>query len=164
MTVKELLALPIDADNDVLRVGDEIVDADMRAVRDWANKLARCAGLIDEVQRRAQVRAERERRMLDKIAAHGLIHVDGVTRWNVGQGATFARTPDGLPVVLHETIYNTAILIRPAKCFSEVGAGPEVVGRSYGGRKWRTFDQARAEIGLDAGITEWRVVGSPDAE
>jgi hypothetical protein len=160
MTLDDLMALPLSSDDDVLRIGDHVVVAHPRAVRDWANKLARVASNVDDAQFRARARAEREARIQDVIERQKLTHVSA--RKTGGWDRVFApaRNAHGLPVVISESFYNTGVLVRAAEHWSEVEEGPDVECRISGGRKWRTREQFKADgLHTSTFVAEWRLCG-----
>jgi len=102
--------------------------------RDWRHRIE---------QREAQA-AE-----IARWEASGLTHITDGAIWYGGRESCHARR-DGLPVVVNgfgET---------PARRAGQVGPGPALEARVYGGRKWRPL----AELSTHQHVSAWRLAQS----
>jgi len=82
-----------------------------------------------------------------RLEASGLTHITTGAGWYRGAESRYARRA-GLPVVVNsfgET---------PARWTGQVGPGPALEARLYGGRKWRPI----AELSEHQHVSAWRVV------
>ena len=82
-----------------------------------------------------------------RLEASGLTHITEGVRIYARTGSYYARR-DGLPVVV------TTRGESPARSPVQVGPGPALEGRVYGGRKWRSV----AEFSPHQHVNAWRVV------
>lgn len=112
-------------------------EADMlaRAIQAAASE---ARGWAVQRKRAAKVAAE-----IARLEASGLTHIAS------SYGCHLARRA-GLPVVVGE------LGERPARYRSEVGDGPPLEARIYGGRKWWPM----SEVWLYRHVSAWRVVGA----
>jgi len=112
-----------------------------------ARRLATAADAAWSWRRKAEYDRERERR-LASMAAGGLTDITLASVYGPGGRARYLARRDGLPVVVDGGSE------RPALYPTEVGPGPALEARVYGGRKWWAHES------LTAGqrVSAWRVV------
>jgi hypothetical protein len=82
-----------------------------------------------------------------RLEVSGLTHITTGAFWYGGAESRYARR-DGLPVVV------TRFGETPADWPLQVGPGPALEARVYGGRKWRPV----AELSPHQHVSAWRVV------
>ena len=111
-----------------------LLQAAARDAREWRHH-------IDRLEARAATIA--------RLAASGLTHITDSVRLYGGAESRYARR-DGLPVVVNG-LGETA-----ASWPSQVGPGPALEARVYGGRKWRPL----AELSTHQHVSAWRLAQS----
>jgi hypothetical protein len=84
-----------------------------------------------------------------RLEASGLTHITAGGHYYGGAESRYARR-DGLPVVVN------GLGETPAHRPIQVGPGPALEARVYGGRKWRPV----AELSAHQHVSAWRVVPS----
>lgn len=115
-------------------------------------------GLASKVEWAARDRAAAQASAAAEVAFRAAREAEGATHVERYSGGAWRwRAKDGTPMVCDGWGTTGA-----AHSAWHVGAGPELEGRCYNGRKWRTLDEI-AKVG-DPFIVAWRVKEVRDGE
>lgn len=155
------LAVTVSDTGTDVSVNGEPVDA--KALAEFADALAMATKRVLAMRERIEEDERIVREWDDLVMRHRHVTLLSPPDAPLRSRSALARTADGMPVLLLVDPWDADVQVLPARAWREVGPGPEVVGRVYGGTKFHTRESHKKARPINR-VIEWRLVGVDDAQ